>query len=172
MFWDVSGLSIFHFLCFTVSPYYCICFFRVCSWKCNMRWGFRLNLIPLLDRGSFWDFVVLIFNITLLKSHTIWPIKPYLTHPSPIFLFHFAQQKTTPRIKSSSTSTPPVWAAVGISENDFHWPRNATVYDAAHQILAQLGHVTLPQRIALAEASQVGRDSKAAEKVRVLRGFF
>ena len=146
--------------CTFYASSYCICFFRVCSWKYNMRWGFTLTLISLLERGSFWDFVVLIFNITLLKANTIWPIKPYLTHPSPIFLFHFVQP------------LPPVWAALGISENDFHWPRNATVYDAAHQILAQLGHVTLPQRIALAEASQVGRNSKVAEKVRVLLGCF
>ena len=33
--------------------------------------------------------------------------------------------------------------------------RNATVYDAAHEILAQLGHATLPQRLALPAASQV-----------------
>jgi len=33
--------------------------------------------------------------------------------------------------------------------------QNATVYDAAHQTLGQLGHVTLPRRIALADASQV-----------------
>eukprot|EP00913_Durusdinium_trenchii_P012547 g11782.t1 len=33
--------------------------------------------------------------------------------------------------------------------------RNATVYDADHHILGQLGYVTLPRRIALAEAAQV-----------------
>ncbi|CAK9055350.1 unnamed protein product [Durusdinium trenchii] len=33
--------------------------------------------------------------------------------------------------------------------------KNATVYDADHHILGQLGYVTLPRRIALAEAAQV-----------------
>ena len=101
MFWDVSGLCIFHYFMLHHIVFVSSGFARE---KCNMRWGFTLNLIPLLDRGSFWDFVVLIFNITLLKANAIWPIKPYLTDPSPIFLLHFAQQKTTPGIKSSSNS--------------------------------------------------------------------
>ena len=37
--------------------------------------------------------------------------------------------------------------------------RNATVYDAAHEVLAQLSHATLPQRLALPAASQVALGS-------------
>lgn len=46
-------------------------------------------------------------------------------------------------------------------------PRNATVYDADHHILGQLGYVTLPRRIALAEAAQAARRFREGPAAKV-----
>lgn len=156
MFGDVARLCVFHFLCFI--KFVSSGFARE---KCNMRWGFTLTLISLTRSRQFWSFFVLICfwdhasTSPSLKLRQFHRSNPTLrTHP-PI---HFAQQKPN-RDGNHLRPLPPAFGW----ENGFHWPRNATVYDAAHQILAQLGHVTLPQRIALAEASQVGKDSKLGE---------